>query len=319
MDIVGIGNALLDVIAFVDDDFAPSLGFHNGATVHLSRERLSAVLGELPDPVRVAGGGSANTLRIASLLGAKTRFVGSVGEDADGAEYRRDLSSAGVGLELLPSPSATGLFVNLLRADGLRTVLVAPGAALDLCRSEPDPGLFRPGSLLYLEGFILRDKAWFVSCLEAARKAGMAIALDLASCSLVEAERGFFLEILGDYCDYLFANADEFVALADLPLAEGVDLLADSGPALVVKLGDRGALYAKGEERLESPVRALVPVDETGAGDAFAAGFLVAASRGLSPERCLRLGNRVAEEVLLAPGLAVDPERLLKAVSSVLD
>jgi fructokinase len=145
----------------------------------------------------------------------------------------------------------------------------------------------------------------------------MEIAIDLGSLSLVEAERDFILEILTDYCDWLFANEDEFCALSGLPLGEGLDLLADSGPALIVKRSERGAVYARGELRLESPVRALYPVDETGAGDAFAAGFLTAMARGLPPERCLRLGNRIAEEVLLVPGLAVDPDRLRSALGSV--
>lgn len=317
MELVGIGNALMDVIAFVDDDFAPSLGFHNGTTVHMSSKRLSEIMDRIEGPVMSSGGGAANTARVASILGSKASFVGSVGDDPWGAEYRRDLGDSGVELLISSSPEPTGFFVSLVRPDGGRTVLVAPGAALDLSLGAPPPGIFRKESLLYLEGFLLHDRSFFVSCIEAARAADMRIALDLGSYSLVENERDFILEILTDYCDWLFANEDEFCALTGLPLGEGLDLLADSGPALVVKLSERGAVYARGDLRLESPVRAIFPVDETGAGDAFAAGFLSAAAKGLPPERCLRLGNRMAEEVLLVPGLAVDPERLRRAFSSV--
>jgi sugar/nucleoside kinase (ribokinase family) len=317
MEIVGIGNALMDAIAFVDEDFAPSLGFHNGATVHMESSRLSSILSRIPDMMSNAGGGAANTLRVASLLGAHASFVGAVGEDLAGQSYRGDLAAAGVGLFMMPSPEPTGFFVSLVRPDGGRTVLVAPGAALDVTRCEPPAAIFSPGAFLYLEGFLLRDRSFFVSCLEAARAARMRLAIDLGSFSLVESEREFILELLGDYCDYLFANEDEFCSLAGLPLAEGLDLLADSGPAIIVKRSERGALYVKGEAKLESPVRAIYPVDETGSGDAFAAGYLSAVAQGLPPERCLRLGNRIAEEVLLVPGLAVDPDRIVRAFDSV--
>jgi fructokinase len=317
MELVCVGNALMDVIAFVDEDFAPSMGFHNGSTVHMDAPRLAAVLARINAPVMCSGGGAANAARVAAILGSSACFYGSVGDDETGRAYCRDLSGTGVELFISLSPSPTGLFLSLVRPDGGRTVLVAPGAALDLCLEAPPASLFRPGAVLYLEGFLLRDRSFFVNCIEGGRAAGMRIGLDLGSLSLVERERDFILEILTDYCDWLFANDDEFCALTGLPLSEGLDLLADSGPAVVVKRSERGAIYAEGELRLESPVRALYPVDETGAGDAFAAGFLTGVAKGLPPERCLRLGNRIAEEVLLVPGLSVDPERLRAALTSV--
>jgi len=317
MEIVGIGNALMDVIAFVDEDFAPSRGFHNNATVHLDRARLDAVLAGLPEAVFAAGGGAANTVRAAALLGLKASFSGSVGEDELGLRYRGELEAAGVEPLLSASPAPTGVYCALVRPDGGRSLLVAPSAALDLVLEPPPQAMFKAGAILYLEGFLLRDRAFFMACLEGGRRAGMKIALDLGSFSLVRAQRDFLLELLPDYVDYLFANEDEFSALAELPFGEAVELLADAGPAIVVKLAERGAVYARGGERIESPVRALRPVDETGAGDAFAAGFLAGIARGYAPERCLRLGNRIAEEVLGVPGLAVDSERLKAAWESV--
>lgn len=317
MEIVGIGNALMDVIAFVDEDFAPSLGFHNNATVHLDRSRLDAALAGLPGAIFAAGGGAANTVRAAALLGMKASFSGSVGEDELGRRYRDELLDAGVEPLLSASPEPTGVYCALVRPDGGRSLLVAPSAALDLVREPPRLALFKTGAILYVEGFLLRDRAFFMACLEGGRRAGMKVALDLGSFSLVRAQREFLLELLPDYIDYLFANEDEFSALAELPFGEAIDLLADAGPALVVKLAERGAVYARGPERFESPVRAQSPVDETGAGDAFAAGFLAGVSRGYPPERCLRLGNRIAEEVLSVPGLAVDTERLKAAWDSV--
>ncbi len=317
MEFVGIGNALMDVIAFVDEDFAPSLGFHNNSTTHLEHDVLAGLVGRLPLPAYSAGGGAANAARVAALLGLEACYYGAVGEDEHGRLYREELESAGVRARLVTSPHPTGLYCALVRPDGGRSLLVAPSAALDLVLSPPPPDLFGEGKLLYLEGFLLRDRAFFVSCLDLARDAGMPIALDLGSLALVRREREFLLASLEDYVDYLFANEDEFCALTTLPVAEGVELLADAGPALIVKLAERGALYAKGGLFIQSPVRVQRPVDETGAGDAFAAGFLAGLARGYPPERCLRLGNRIAEEALRVPGLAIDPARLLRAETSV--
>jgi sugar/nucleoside kinase (ribokinase family) len=310
MDFVGIGNALVDVVAYVDEEFAPSLGFHNNAVVHLESGRLDAVLSRLPDAGRSAGGGAANTLRAVAVLGEKAAYAGCVGEDELGRLYLEDLRVSGVESLVGTSPSPTGVYCALIRPDGGRTLLVAPGAALDLCLEPPPPRIFRKGALLYIEGFLLGNRGFFMDCLRSARDASMEIALDLCSQGLVRAEREFILEVLPEYCDLLFANEDEFLSLVEMPLAEGCALLGDLDLTIVVKRAERGAVWARGGRLIDSPVRAVHPVDQTGAGDAFAAGFLVGRARGLAPERCLRLGNRLAEEVLAVPGFGIDPERL---------
>ena len=318
MEIVGIGNALMDVIAFVDEAYAPKLGFHNNAVVHLARSDLSPILADLPDANVSAGGGVANTLRAAAYLGATAAFSGMVGEDDFGKRYEEELVASGVEPFLGHSGHETGVYCALIRPDGGRTLLVAPGAALDIGFEPPRDELFRPGALLYLECFLLSDRAFFMNCLRRARVAGMEIALDLASRALTAANREFLLALLPGNCDVLFGNEDEFVALTDLPLREGLDLFAEWGIEIVVKRAEMGAVWAKGGSLVVSPVREMRPVDETGAGDAFAAGFLYGRSLGLAPERCLRLGNRVAEEVLGVPGFGVDPKRIHRAVHSLL-
>ncbi len=317
MELVGVGNALMDLISFVDEDFAPSLGFHNNAVVHLPREKLDPILPLLPDCSASAGGGAANAARAASLLGAKTAFAGSVGADELGERYACDLENCGVESLLATAGGETGVYCALIRPDGGRTLLVSPGAALDLELAPPPASLFRAGALLFIDGFILRDRAYFCECVRRARDAGMEVAIDLGGRSMAAANREFLLEFLPDNCDLLFANEDEFAALLDLPLREALELFGGFGIELVVKRAERGALWALGDEVIDSPVRELRPVDETGAGDAFAAGFLMARDRGLPPERCLRLGNRIAEEVLGVPGLGVDPERLRRAAEMV--
>jgi sugar/nucleoside kinase (ribokinase family) len=318
MEIVGIGNALMDVIAFVDEAYAPKLGFHNNAVLHFDRTRLDAILADLPDASISPGGGVANTVRASSYLGARASFAGMVGEDYFGSRFEEELLAAGVESFLSRSCSGTGVYCALIRPDGGRTLLVAPGAALDIGLEPPKNGLFKDGALLYLECYLVSDRAFFMDCLRRARHAGMEIAMDLASRALTAANRDFLLAMMPDYCDILFANEDEFVALADLPLREGLDFFSDWSAEIIVKRAEMGAVWAKGGHVVSSPVRELRPVDETGAGDAFAAGFLHGRSLGLPPERCLRLGNRVAEEILGVPGFGIDPERIRKAAQGLI-
>jgi sugar/nucleoside kinase (ribokinase family) len=314
MDIVGIGNALMDVIAFVDEAFAPKFGFHNNAVVHLERAVLQAVLDELPDATVSAGGGASNAARAAAYLGANASYAGMVGEDELGNRYAEELRSSGVEALLSLSDAATGVYCALIRPDGGRTLLVSPGAAVDLSLEPPRDALFKPGAILFAEGFLLRDRAFFMECMRRARGAGMEIALDLSSRELTSRNRDFIQALLPDFCDLLFANEDEFVALTGLPLREGLELFAQGGGIgdmeIVVKRAEMGAVWANRNGVVSSPVREMRPVDETGAGDAFAAGFLYARSLGLAPERSLRLGNRVAEEILCVPGFGVDPKRI---------
>jgi sugar/nucleoside kinase (ribokinase family) len=319
MEIVGIGNALMDVIAFVDEAFAPQLGFHNNAVVHIERARLGAILEILPDAIVSAGGGAANAVRMASFLGASAAYSGMVGEDDLGAMYSEALQAAGVESLLSFSNAATGVYCALIRPDGGRTLLVSPAAALDLCLEPPRASLFRKGAVFFAESFLLRDRGFFMECLRRAREVGMETAIDLSSRELTARNRDFILELLPEFCDLIFANEDEFVALTDLPLREGLELSSAWGIEIVVKRAEMGAVWACGGQIASSPVREIRPVDETGAGDAFAAAFLYGRSLGLAPERSLRLGNRVAEEVLGVPGFGVDPDRVRRAVEGLLD
>ena len=319
MEIVGIGNALMDVIAFVDEAYAPKLGYHNNTVAHIDSAELGAILGDLPDATVSAGGGAANAVRAAAYLGATAALAGMVGEDDFGARYTEELQASGVESLLSLSDADTGVYCALIRPEGGRTLLVSPSAALDLSLEPPRDDIFRSGAILFLESFLLRDRAFFMECLRRARSAGMETAIDLSSRDLTANNRDFILAMLPDYCDVLFANEDEFIALADLPLREGLALFGEGSMEIVVKRAEMGALWACNGRVVSSPVREMRPVDETGAGDAFAAGFLYGRSLGLAPERCLRLGNRVAEEILGVPGFGVDPDRVRRAAEGMLD
>ena len=310
--IIAIGNALMDIFAFVDPALPASEGFEPHTVSHVSSESLDRLLLRLEAPIYSAGGGSANTAHAARLLGAESRFFGVVGDDELGRRYEGELKAAGVECSLSRDSLPTGVFCSLIHETGRRSLVVAPGAAPKIRGARIDFAR-RGGDILYLDGFALGGGELLEDQGRRARESGMLIALDLGSRALVEHRRDLLLDLIPRYCDIVFANEDEFTSLAQGSIEAGCETFGASSCAFVVKRGERGAVYCQGGQSVESPVRALRPLDETGAGDAFAAAFLVARAEGWAPERCLRLGNRVAEETLAVLGLNIDPARIESA------
>ena len=307
--LVAIGNALMDLFAFVDAEVPASMGFRVNATSHLESSKLDALISRLSGATLAAAGGAANTARAAVLLGMEAAFVGTVGDDEMGLRYESDLASSGVETIMTRASLPTGLFCALIHPDGRRTILVAPGAApaVGVARGDFER---RSGDILYIDGFALAGGGLLEEEGAKARASGMRVAIDLGSRTLVEAHRSALLAAIPRYCDFVFANEDEFKSLAGSSVEEGCKTFADFGCSFIVKRGERGAIHCSQGLVVESPVRAQVPFEETGAGDAFAAGFLVGIARGFSPERCLRLGNRLAEEAIAVPGLGIDRARI---------
>ena len=313
--IIAIGNALMDIFAFVGAELPESLGYKAETLSHLEAGRLDELISKLDKPAMLAGGGAANTARAASLLGIGCSFVGTVGDDALGREYRRELEKSGIRGLLTVSARPTGVFCALIHPDGGRTILVAPGAA-PLVGEERLDFDRRRGDILYIDGFSLAGNRLLEEEGAKARAAGMLVAIDLGSKLLVQTHREALLEDIREYCDFVFANEDEFLSLGGSSIEETCRYLSDFDCSFVVKKGERGAVFCRGGVRVESPVRAQEPLDETGAGDAFAAGYLAGFSRGFAPELCLRLGNRLAEEAIAVPGLALPSERIRHLRSS---
>ena len=193
MELVGVGNALMDLISFVDEAFAPSIGIHNNAVVHLQRGKLDSIIPLIPDCMSTAGGGAANTCKAAAFLGIKAAFAGCVGIDDLGAEYAAELAACGVEPILSTSAGATGVYCALIRPDGGRTLIVSPGAALDLSLTAPAEGIFRRGATLYIEAFLLHSRQFFIDCIHRAKNRSMEVAVDLGSQAVTTANREFLL------------------------------------------------------------------------------------------------------------------------------
>jgi sugar/nucleoside kinase (ribokinase family) len=242
-----------------------------------------------------------------------------VGRDSYAGKYTSDLRGAGVELSMQQCEEPTGVFCALIAPDGRRSVVVSPSAALRFQAEAVPDAFFSRNSVLYLDGFLAAVPGALEVMADRAKAAGMRIALDVAGHGIATAFRERFMVLIRKYCDWVFMNEDEFMAMTGASMDKGlVQLSAAMAGTVVVKLAEAGAVCARRGIVTESPVRSIRVMDETGAGDAFAAGFLSAALSGMSLARCLRLGNRVAEQVIQVPGVSIGPERLQKASAAVL-
>jgi len=319
MKLACVGNALFDIVAFVETDFASKFGFHAGSTTHAERIDMDLLVDSLRVATRGAGGGAANTARVFSALGHGSSFAGMIGKDETGVRFRSDLEAAGVESFLQESDAPTGVFCVMIAPDGERTIVVAPGAAPRLDAASIPGRFFAADATLYVDGFLAANPETVQAIVSRAEAAGMRMALDVAGFRIASKNRAFFLRLIRESCSWTFMNEDEFIALAEAGVDEALQSFSADAPGIVVvKRAETGAVCVSDGSVLESAVRPIRATDTTGAGDTFAAGFLSAALSGEPLARCLRLGNRVAEQAIQVPGLALDHARLRRAASTVL-
>ena len=321
LDVLAIGNAIVDVIADADDAFLDAQGLAKGSMRLIDEgeaERLYALMG----PGREASGGSAgNTAAGLAALGIRTGFIGQVADDQLGAIYRHDIRSLGVTFDtpVRSDVGATARCLILVTPDAQRTMNTFLGAAQQLPPQAIDLDQVRSAAILYLEGYLWDPevpRAAMEAAIGAAREAGRKVAFTLSDTFCVERHRDGFHRLLDEKkVDILFANEAELAAMTGKDEFEaGLAALSAKAPLLVVTRSDKGAVAVAGAERAEVPAEPIARlVDTTGAGDLFAAGFLAGQARGLDLEKSLKLGAIAAAEVIQHYGAR--PEKDLKALA----
>ncbi|WP_420394471.1 adenosine kinase [Acuticoccus sp.] len=304
-DVLGIGNAIFDILGHVEDDALARLGVAKGSMRLVDEAGARAVDAELADAVRVSGGSAGNTVAGVASLGGRAAFIGKVATDAYGEAYTHDMRHAGVAFETPPlangAPTATSTI--LVTSDGERTMNTFLGASQALGPDDVDGALVEASAITFLEGYLFdppHAKAAFRRAAELAAAAGRTTALTLSDTFCVERHRADFLDFLSSGTIHLaFANAAEARALAETDdLDAACERLAGLVPMAVVTMGEHGARVLAGAERIDVPAVPTRVVDLTGAGDLFAAGFLLGRARGAAPEPSARLGAFAAAEVI---------------------
>ena len=324
LDVLAIGNAIVDVIADADDAFLAREGMHKGA-MRLIDEAEAARLYDAMGPAReLSGGSAANTVAGIAALGLRAGFIGQLADDQLGQIFAHDIRSLGVAFETPPKGGigATARCLILVTPDAQRTMNTFLGAAQMLGPEAVDPAHVAAAKILYLEGYLwdpADPRAAMYKAMDAAQAAGTTVAFTLSDGFVVDRHRADLLRLLDEKrIDILLANQVEAEALAEVADVESaIAALSGKVETLVVTRHEHGALATRGGERAEvpaEPIRALI--DTTGAGDLFAAGFLAGEARGLSLEQSLRLGAICAAEVIQHYGAR--PEADLRALAGEL-
>lgn len=304
-DVIGVGNAIVDVIATADDAFLGQHGIEKGAMTLIDEERATAIYSAMGPGQEVSGGSAANTLAGIASLGGRGAYIGKVADDQLGEIFAHDLRATGVDYSTAPLTGgpATARCLILVTPDAQRSMNTFLGASTLFSKDDVDAGRISAAEITYLEGYLFdRDEAKdaFVAAAEIARKAGRKVALTLSDPFCVDRHRASFRELIAGHVDVVFANEVELKSLYqsddfDAALAQ---IRAETRIAAITR-SEKGAIIVSGGESVSVPADAVERlVDTTGAGDLFAAGFLLGLARGADLETCGRLGVLAAAEVI---------------------
>jgi sugar/nucleoside kinase (ribokinase family) len=324
LDVLCIGNAIVDVIGNASDEFLSKEGLVKGSMRLIDAVEAERLYAHMGPAHQVSGGSAGNTAAGVAALGGKAGFIGQVAPDQLGEFYRHDLTAAGVEFTTpaveVGAPTARSMI--LVTPDGHRTMNTFLGAAQHLPTSALDEEQIGSSKILYLEGYLWDPETpryAMLRAIEVARQTGRKVAFTLSDTFCVDRHRDGFNALLDERrIDILFANQAEIEALAGVPhLDTAIAAVTEKVETLVVTRSEDGALATRNGERRDVPAEPIATlVDTTGAGDLFAAGFLLGEARGLGVETSLRLGAICAAEVIQHFGARPDAD--LRALASEL-
>ena len=334
MDILGIGNAMLDIFWFSDDESALALGLHPNYATHVSPERLDELLLAVPFPVYVAGGTASNAVKAAAALGGDCTFIGCTGtedreEDRWGRIFSADMASYGVHCQIENRNTASGRCLVIHMPGGLKSIACAPAAAATLRQAQISDRLIPEAKLVFLDGQVLKNAEVTDRISTLCKEYGIPLAIDVASQEIAQCFSDRILKLITNNDIFLFMNTDEALTLA---LALEHTIPGDGGlqspedfinfvfsfyaqrkgifPCIVEKRGVNGARAWMSGAVYESKAETLAaPLDDTGAGDVFDGAFLEAWIHKLSFAQTLDFSNSVAHETLQTPGTRLDWDR----------
>lgn len=307
-DVCGIGNALVDYLALVDDEFLTKNGIRKGIMTLVDFPGTEKSLEDNPKGFeRCSGGSAANTIVGIEKMGGRTCFSGKVANDSNGEFYRKDMEAVGVDFFSNPIDGTTGSCVSFVTPDGQRSMLTHLGVSSDLTRSDISEDFIANSTYLYIEGYqwstdTARGSSLYA--MELARKHNTRIAFSYSDPFMAKSFRDDFMRITKEYVDLLFCNEDEAmaVALESTPNA-AIDILKSHAETVCVTTGADGAIVAADGKVTATPaLKVDKVVDTTGAGDLYAAGVLRGLTTGFDLVCSSMIGSRIAAAVVCQIG-----------------
>ncbi len=312
--ILGIGNALTDILAVLpDDEFLQKYHLPKGSMQHVDMETGDKIWSTLKKEVGVryvAGGSAANTITCTAIFGMPSGFIGKIGDDELGHLFKSDQEQYGVNTRLLKGKNSSGRsMVFITGANAERTFAVYLGAALELVPEDLKPEYFQGYDYFHIEGYLVQNQELIRTAVKMAKEAGCIISIDMASYNVVESNDAFLHNIVDEYVDIVFANETEAKVFTKKEPREALDEIARHCKIAVVKVGKDGSMVKSGDEYHFIEPWPAATIDATGAGDTYAAGFLYAHSLGMPLKVCGEVGSIIAAKVVEVIGTKIDIPR----------
>jgi len=309
--VVGVGSALVDILAREDDDFLQKTGAIKGGMKYVDKEFIELTMSQTSKkPTMVPGGSSCNTVIGIGKLGGHARFVGKRGKGKLGGFFETNLRKNNVDPVLFKSSSFTGRVLSIITHDAQRSMFTFLGASSETHPEEITKKCFENAAIVHIEGYLLFNEDLILAALTAAKEAGALVSLDLASFTVVEESKVLLKKIVKDFVDILLANEDEALAFTGYSdEIKAANSLSEYTQIAALKVGERGSYIALGDKIIK--IEPMVPdtaVDTTGAGDLWASGFLFGLVNGYSLEQCGNLGSACGYEVCQVVGANI-PEQ----------
>lgn len=305
LDVVAIGNAIVDVIARVDDAFLETHGVERGAMTLIDAERGEALYDAMPPGVEISGGSAGNTAAGLAALGGRAGYVGKVRDDVLGKVFRHDITAQGVSFATAPALDGppTARCLVLVTPDAQRSMNTYLGACVNLTPNDVDPAAISEAQVVYLEGYLWdppQAKEAFLKAAKIAHDTGGKVALSLSDPFCVGRHRAEFLELVRHHVDILFANEQEIVSLFEAKdFDEALQKVRFEVETAALTRSEHGSVVVHRDEvHVLAAEPAAQVVDTTGAGDLYAAGFLYGYTQGKDAGTCGRLGGLCAAEVI---------------------
>ena len=323
--VLGLGNALVDLLIQMSDDaLIDSLKLPKGSMTMIDEQQadhISELIKNLNVPM-VSGGSAANTIHGISRLGISCGYIGKVNEDKLGNFFGQDLKDAGIDSLLLKGAASSGRANTFISTDSERTFATYLGAAVELADIDLKADMFEGFDIFHIEGYMIYNTALTEKALQLAKENNMMVSLDLASYNVVEDKLEFLQRIIPEYVDIVFANEEEAKAYTKKEPAEALNIIAEQCEIAIVKIGKDGSLIKSGNSIYTIDAVPCQPIDTTGAGDQYAAGFIYGLIQNLSFDKCGQIGALIAGKVIEKYGARIqdnDWPSLLKKIGVIVE
>ena len=320
--VVGVGSALVDILTHEEDEFLARIGTLKGGMTLVDKAFIDDTLDVSRNlPTYVPGGSACNTAVGVGRLGGRARFVGKCGNGGLGKLFRQDLEKQNVQPRLIDSDEPTGRCLSVITPDSQRSMFTFLGASAQAQPEEIEAHYFHGAAVAHVEGYLLHNPELLEAALATAKQAGAHVSLDLASFNVVAEALPALTRLVEDYVDILIANEDEAEAFTgEADEMKALAALGEKAPLAALKVGARGSfLIHQGEVTTVAPRAGATPVDTTGAGDLWAAGFLYGLVHGYPFEKCGALASACGYEVCQVVGANIPDagwDRIKKSVEA---